>query len=562
MMIGSTNSHWRYWKSCWGLFLRFSVLLFVGWISSLPTAFAQNTRTIRGVVLDQDKNPVENATVAAVGSNIAVSTEADGTFTLQQVPNFVKAVVVSKVGFDRAELTIGDRTSLTITLNNHAFDIEETVVVGYGTQKKETVVGAITQTSGKVLERAGGVSSVGAALTGNVPGVITTASTGMPGEEDPQIVIRGRSTWNSTEPLVMVDGVERPMTSVDIGSIETISVLKDASATAVYGVRGANGVILITTKRGIAGRASVRGTVNNIVKTVSQLPGKMDSYDALMLRNRAIEYELALRPDNWSYYVPQDIIHKYRYPASIEEKERYVNTDWADVLFKSAAFSQNSNVNIAGGTENVQYFASADCLYEGDMFRSFDNARGYNACDGFNRVNVRSNLDFRLTPSTKFSTNLAGSHGIRKSPCGGGTDYAFWIAANTVAPDLIYPRYSDGTWGYYQPDTQAGINSAQVLATSGIEKTTTNRITTDFIVEQDLSMFLNGLNVRGTVSLDNTFVEAGRGVNDLYNNVQTKWINPETGQAVYGQTLDGSRFNFVEGINWAQQAGSLNNGQS
>src|SRR5690606_30930985 len=112
----------------------------------------------------------------------------------------------------------------------HAIDIEETIVVGYGTQKKETVVGAITQTTGKVLERAGGVSSVGAALTGNVPGVVTTASTGMPGEEDPRIVIRGRSTWNNTDPLIMVDGVERPLSSVDIGSIESVSLLKEATS--------------------------------------------------------------------------------------------------------------------------------------------------------------------------------------------------------------------------------------------------------------------------------------------------------------------------------------------
>ena len=117
--------------------------------------------------------------------------------------------------------------------------LEEVVVVGYGQQKKASVVGAITQTTGKVLERAGGVSSVGAALTGNLPGVSTMSSTGMPGEEDPEIVIRGVSSWNSSSPLILVDGIERPITSVDIGSVQSISVLKDASATAVYGVKGA-----------------------------------------------------------------------------------------------------------------------------------------------------------------------------------------------------------------------------------------------------------------------------------------------------------------------------------
>src|SRR5690606_17627636 len=211
----------------------------------------------------------------------------------------------------------------------------------------------------------------------------------MPGEEDPRIVIRGRSTWNNTYPLVMVDGVGRPLSAVDISSIETVSVLKDASATAVYGVRGANGVILITTKRGQEGQMLIRGTVNNIVKTVSQLPGKMDSYDALMLRNKGIEYELGINPASWADYSPQDIINKYRFPADQTERERYVNTDWAKELFRSQAFSQNSSVNIAGGTPFVKYFANADYLYEGDMFRQFENARGYKAGYGFNRLNVR-----------------------------------------------------------------------------------------------------------------------------------------------------------------------------
>src|SRR5690606_10441653 len=234
MMIKFTNSPWRYWTSFLGNSRRSLIIFFIGWISSTTITFAQNARTVSGVVVDQDQIPVENASVIVEGSSIATSTEADGSFTLTAVPADASTLVVSKVGYNRSEVVLGNQTILRVVLNNYAIHIEDTVVVGYGTQNKETVVGAITQTTGKVLERAGGVSSVGAALTGNVPGVITTASTGMPGEEDPQIVIRGRSTWNSTEPLIMVDGVERPMTSVDIGSIESISVLKDASATAVY----------------------------------------------------------------------------------------------------------------------------------------------------------------------------------------------------------------------------------------------------------------------------------------------------------------------------------------
>lgn len=558
-MITSMITLVRYWKKLWGIARPLTLLLFFILPGQL-TLQAQVQRQIRGKIVDGNQTPIGGASIKVKGTSVATASDDAGMFTLL-LPADKHLLTVSKIGYGQVEVDVANKTTVDIQLTDKSIEIEETIVVGYGRQKKETVVGAIAQTSGRILERSGGVSSVGAALTGNVPGVITTASTGMPGEEDPRIVIRGRSTWNNTDPLVMVDGVERPLSAVDISSIETVSVLKDASATAVYGVRGANGVILITTKRGKEGQMQIRGTVNNVIKTVSQLPGKMDSYDALMLRNKVIEYELGISPSSWANYLPQDIINKYRYPADQTERERYVNTDWGKELFRSHAFSQNSSVNIAGGTPFVKYFANADYLYEGDMFRQFENARGYKAGYGFNRLNVRSNLDFQLTPTTKFSTNLAGSRGVRKSPWGGGNDYSYWIAAYTVAPDVIYPRYSDGTWGYYALNTQAGINSARVLAISGTEYITTSRITTDFTLEQDLNFLAKGLDVRATISLDNTFVEGGRGINDANNNTQSKWIDPNTGLPTYQTAFDGTnRFDFVEGINWTTGAGQVRDG--
>ena len=154
------------------------------------------------------------------------------------------------------EVKIGTKREFKLTLEDDNA-IGEVVVVGYGQQKKASVVGSITQTTGEVLERAAGVSDVGSALTGNLPGVVTIQGNGMPGEEEPQIIIRGSSSWNNSDPLVLVDGIERPLSSVDISSVESISVLKDASATAVYGVKGANGVILVTTKRGQEGKAKI-----------------------------------------------------------------------------------------------------------------------------------------------------------------------------------------------------------------------------------------------------------------------------------------------------------------
>jgi len=414
-----------------------------------------------------------------------------------------------------------------------------------------------------VLERAGGVSNIGAALTGNVPGLITSQSTGLPGEEDPQIIIRGRSTWNNSNPLVLVDGVERPMTSVDIGSVETVTVLKDASATAVFGSRGANGVILITTKRGKTGKASIRGTVNTIMKVPSKLPGKLDSYDALRTRNEAIEYELALKPDAWNDYLPQAILNKYRNPANREEAERYPNVDWAKTLFKDYAMSHNANLNISGGTKFVKYFTSADFLHEGDLFKIYDNSRGYKPGFGFNRLNARTNLDFQLTPSTLFKVNLSGSYGVRKSPWGfSGNQYGAWIDAYTTAPDVFLPVYADGSWGYYAPNEGRAENSARSMAIGGVQYQTTTRITTDFSLDQNLDMFIKGLKFNGTVSMDNTFVESDRGINDLYNDTQRKWIDPETGAVVYKQAYDGvTNFDFQEGIKWAPAAGAVTGNQ-
>jgi TonB-linked SusC/RagA family outer membrane protein len=381
----------------------------------------------------------------------------------------------------------------------------------------------------------------------------------MPGEEDPRIVIRGASTWNESSPLILVDGIERPMNSVDIGSVETVSVLKDASATAVYGSRGANGVILITTKRGSLGKALIRARVNTTMKVPSQLPSKFDSYDGLMIRNQAIENELALTPSAWNDYLPQAIIDKYRFQTTQEQRERYPNVDWQDTLFKDYAMSYNASLNVSGGTEFVKYFTSADFLSEGDLFEKYNNNRAYEPGYGYNRLNVRTNLDFQITPSTTFKVNLSGSHAVKKSPWGAsGAEYTIWDAAYSTAPDVFLPYYaSDNSWGFYSPNTGQASNSVRNLAISGVQYVTTTRLTTDFTLNQNLDMLVKGLNFTGTIALDNSFVEGDRGVNDLFNNTQQKWIDPVTGLATYTQTYDINRFDFQEGVKWTPSAGTV-----
>lgn len=518
--------------------------------------------TLTGNIEDVAGIPLIGVTVQVEGESIGTVTDLDGNFTLLNVPTDA-TILVTYVGMQSQSIPLDGRTTLNIVLTEDTELLDEVIIVGFGQQRKESVVGAISQTNSQVLERTGGVTSLGQALTGNLPGVVTMTTSGKPGEEDPDIVIRGVSTWNNSEPLVLVDGIERPMSGIDINSVANISVLKDASATAVFGVRGANGVILITTKRGEEGKANIDINVSTTLKTYSKLPDLMDSYDALRLRNRVIHSELGYAPDQWINYRPQSIIDKYRWPADLAEFERYPNVDWVDELLKDVATSYNANVNVSGGTSFVKYFVSMDYTHEGDIYKSIDNNRGYDTGFGYNRLNVRSNLDFTLTKSTQFRVNLSGSHAVTK-----GTNYnefenLVWSAFYGIAPDAFRPRYSDGTYGYYHPNpTQASTNSMADLSLSGVGSTTQDRLNTDFTIEQDLGFMLPGLSLHARLAFDNSFQEVNRGINDTHDweDDPFKWIDPETGNEYTNVTVDGNnKFDYQNNIAWMTDPGSVDN---
>lgn len=521
------------------------------------SVLAQAGDLVRGKVIDDRKDPVIGATVILKGStSVGTVTDVNGDFSLE-IPSGKQTLQVSFIGMQAAEIEASGGDFVTVTLKDENIYLNETVIVGYGQQKKESVVGAITQTKGETLERTGGVSSVGAALTGNLPGVITLSTRGTPGDEDPIIFIRGQSTWNNSTPLILVDGIEREMSSVDISSIENISVLKDASATAVFGVKGANGVILITTKRGKEGKADIRVSANATMKVPSRLAGKYDSYDALRVRNEAIERELAMYPSSWDEYMPYGELDKYRNPASQEEAERYPNVDWADVLVKDFAMSYNTNLNVAGGTDFVKYFTSMDYLYEADILRKLENNKTYDPGYGFNRINVRSNLDFNLTSTTVLTANLAGSYGVRQDTWNQDSwEYRIWQSIYSSPPDVYLPNYPDGSWGFYPPDEVSTVNSALTMANNGVRKTTTTRINTDFTLKQDLKMILDGLSMKGTLSFDNKFVSRG-GVYDN-GNAQQKYVDPFTGEVTYSQYLGQNQFDWIP-TRWSTRSDEVQN---
>lgn len=528
------------------------------------TLHAQNGITVKGVVSDADGEPLIGATVAVKGNpSLVTVTDLDGNFTLTKVPSESSTLVFTYVGMNPYEVRVGNQRNFNITLTEDAM-LEEVVIVGYGQQKKASVVGAITQTTGEVLQRAAGITDIGAALTGNLPGVITMASSGMPGEEEPQIIIRGASSWNNSAPLVLVDGIERPMTSVDIQSVASISVLKDASATAVYGVKGANGVILITTKRGQEGKAQISVSANAIMKIPSKLPDKYDSYAALVARNTAIEHELNLKPESFAYVRPMSFIENYRNQTSVEQMERYPNVDWQRALFEDYAMSYNANLNVSGGTKFVKYFASVDFVSEGDLYKDFGNGRQYPTGYDYKRVNVRSNLDFNITKSTVFKVNIAGSNGKQMTPWSNSVNNDWqisqqWAGVYNISPDAFMPKYADGSWGYLPGSTNVS-NAAVSIALGGTQYITTTRITTDFVLEQNLDFITKGLNFRGMIAWDNNFREGGRGINDLYNDPQYKWIDPQTGSVNYKSPYEAyDRFDYTQGNKWTIQNGSVDN---
>lgn len=535
---------------------KLTLALFGILLAGLPVMAQVSAQTVSGSVKDSSGVTLSGATVKVKGTAIATTTDAAGNFKIT-IPSKDKTLLISYVGMDELEVNVGDQSIIEVRLSVARSTLEDVVVVGYGRQKKESVVGAITQTTGKVLQRAGGVSNIGAALTGNVPGVITVQGTGMPGAEDPLIFIRGQGTWNSAGPLILVDGIERPMAGVDIGSVESVSILKDASATAVFGVKGANGVVLITTKRGVEGKANINITVNSTMKVPSRLPEKYDAYDALTIRNMAIERELAVSPASWQDYTPQAIIEKYRNPANAQEAQQYPNIDWQAESLKKMAMAQNANINISGGSSFVKYFTSVDFLHEGDIMKIPNNGKGYKPGFFYDRLNIRANLDFKLTKSTTLSTNISTLYGKRQDTWS-GFEYSWYQGIYGLAPDLFYPQYSDGAFGYYPLDPVSTNNPAQILSNNGVRNTKTTQMTTDFILAQDLGMLVKNLSFRGSYSLDNTFVAQGGQFDDGSSIV--KWIAPD-GRVQYRNTAGPNQFDYIV-PQWSVRPDAFQNGQT
>lgn len=473
----------------------------------------QTGKKITGVIVDADGNAMPGVTVFIKGTTTGTVTDIDGKYTINS-ENDADILVFSFIGMTTQEIPVTGKTEISITMESATELLEDVVVVGYGVQKKESVVGAITQAKGEELEQAGGVTNVGEALQGRLPGVTTIQSDGLPGNTDPKIYIRGQSSWNGDgQPLILVDGIERSMGNIDLSEVDQISVLKDASATAVFGVKGANGVILLTTKRGQSGKAQLNVSANTTLKVPSKIPSQVEPYEAMLHANESIMRELMYSPASWNHIVPYQIADKYRNPANEEESYKYPNVDWEDLMLKDFAQDYRVNLNVRGGTDFAKYFGALSFQSTRDIFKGkeYDNGKGYSSEYKYNRFNYRSNLDFNITKTTKFSVNLSGYYGVQEKP---NDDLRLVLGSlYELANSLYTPIYPDGLYGLHHSLEWGFQNPIVYLTSSGYKNTDMFQINSDFELEQKLDFITKGLKFKAKFSYDNTMT-GSRSVND------------------------------------------------
>lgn len=473
-----------------------------------PAEQQPQKKSLKGKVTDANGDPIPGATVMVKNSTIGTITAGDGSFELQ-VPLDSKNLAVSFIGYSSRELAIGNQTNFSIILEEQTVGVDEVVVVGYGSQKKESVVGAIAQVKGTDLVKAG-VPSVANSLTGRVPGMVTIQQTGLPGANDAKIYIRGLSSFTgNNQPLVLVDGIERSMNDIDPSEVESISVLKDASATAVYGVKGGNGVILITTKRGQEGRMAITATYEHSLKAPVSSGVQEDSYNTLFYRDKMFrntnDYSKVLGPAVLEHYRTQDMPYIYPDVDAWEYSMRKFTTD------------NRASISANGGTKNAKYFISLGYLHEGDLLKNQQTM--YDPSYKYDRVNFRMNFDFNITKTTTFSVSSSGyvgktSYGGRSDQGDAGaiinkvfttppyvTPYIYPASLLEQYPDLINPEPGDRVAVHLLDPTNALAHFRHNW--KGTVQNTRDRLGTDVVLSQKLDVITKGLTFKGTFSYNN-----------------------------------------------------------
>lgn len=365
---------------------------------AIPQAvFAQSSLTVQGTVTDEQGETLIGAVVQIKGGNSGTMTDDQGRYALVAPAN--ATLVISSIGFETQEVAVGGKARHDIVLKSDTEMIDEVVFIAYGAQKKVTITGAVSNVGGEELLKTPS-ASLGNALAGKLPGVSSVQYSGRPGGDEPIIYVRGIGSLNGSSPLVLVDGVERSFNQIDPNEVEDISILKDASATAVFGVRGANGVILVTTKRGQEGKARINFSTSYGVQQVSNFIKMVDAYTYATLYNEAqrsdgiAEEQLRFSPEAVEHFRTGD------------QPMLYPNTDWLSYVMKPMASQSQHNISVSGGDKVARYFVSVGALTQDGLFRTFSEDPNTNF--SYDRYNYRANVDLSLGRWNELSINLGG----------------------------------------------------------------------------------------------------------------------------------------------------------
>lgn len=441
---------------------------------------------VSGFVKDELGMPVPGVSVRVAGSSKVALTDDKGFYNIEVEAN--GQLEFSYVGYKKQVVTIGNQAVLNIILVPEAGNLNEVAVVGYGRQKKVSVVGS--QSTIKPEELKLPVRDLTSAIAGRLAGVVAYQRGGAPGADGSDIFIRGIATFGSSprSPLLVVDGVpDRSINNIDPEDVESFTVLKDASATAVYGTRGANGVILINTKKGKAGKPSVNAEFNQALNKFTALPDFIDGptfmtifNEGLTMRGRAPQYT-------------QEAIDK---TASGADPDLYPNVNWYKELFKDYGQNKRVTLNVSGGSENATYYLSAGYFGEKGLFKTED-INAYNSALKLDRFNFTSNLNLNVTKTTKLDFGVNGYITNYNEP-NYGVNQIFALTTSTP-PHTIPTVYSNGQ---YPQLTGSGISPYMALTQSGVYSAFNNVVRSNIKVTQDLAVLTTGLNVSAMFAYD------------------------------------------------------------
>ena len=442
-----------------------------------------------------DDEPLIGATVMVKGTSVGVTTDIDGNFSID-IPEKSKFLVISYVGMEPKELQIGKlrEKGNQIYLDPMQGALDEVVVTGMGNRKKITVTGAVTNVNVDDMKHFS-TSNLSNALAGNVPGVLAMQTSGQPGKNKSEFWIRGISTFGAKKSAyILVDGFEREnIDDLNIEDIETFTVLKDASATAIYGSKGANGVVLITTNHGKEGKINVNAKFETAYNSRTKTPEFLDGLTYAGLLNEA-----RVTRSQGIYFTPAEM----ELFANGLDPDLYPNVDWKDLLLKDGSMSYRANVNISGGGKTARYFASVSYVNDGGMYKTDSTLKDkYNTNANYGRWNYRVNLDINATPTTLIRIGTAGDLSTQNAP-GYGDDHV-WESLFGYNAILTPVMYSNGYVPMINMNRDDARSNPWVMTTqTGYKTMWNNNLQNNVSLEQDLNFITQGLKFTGRFGYD------------------------------------------------------------